>query len=87
MWTRCAQSRMSCDWQKRPPPPVMDMFSGPSEAAKANRRFALVAALGVAGVTYVMYGTSKDIGQENRLPIPLPRAPSLTLPARSWTCD
>jgi hypothetical protein len=68
----------------------MDMFSGPSEAAKANRRFALVAALGVAGVTYVMYGTSKDIGQgaqENRLPIPLPRAPSLTLPARSWTCD
>lgn len=40
----------------------MDMFTGPSEAARANRRFALVAALGVAGITYVMYGTSKDIG-------------------------
>ena len=59
----------------------MDMFTGPSEAARANRRFALVAALGVAGITYVMYGTSKDIGsgaQSGQPRSPLGRL--LTLP-------
>ena len=41
----------------------MDVFRGPSEAARTNRRFALVAALGVAGAAWFMYGSSKDIGE------------------------
>jgi hypothetical protein len=41
----------------------MDQFTGASEAALGNRRYALVALVGLAGVMVFMSATSKDIAK------------------------